>query len=79
MHYPSGEDPRAGDQVALDGGHGPRGVVVVVIGHPEGVRGYPAEEWEYLGKGLMVEVEGMGLVHYEEPNDDDLVLVRRGA
>ena len=47
----------------------------MVIGLPDRIL---CEDWEYLGKGLLVEVEGMGLVHDQHP-EDDIVLVRRRA
>jgi hypothetical protein len=53
-------------------------VVVVVIGQPENARGYCAQNWEHLGKGFLVEVEGMSLVHDQHP-EDDILLVRRCA
>jgi len=37
---------------------------------------YSADQWAYLGTGVMIEFESFGLIHYTEP-EQDLLLIRR--
>ncbi|HEX3952574.1 MAG TPA: hypothetical protein VHW90_03305 [Stellaceae bacterium] len=74
MHYPDGQDVRLGDRVKL--GPDESGVVVASIDTSEYSSEYPAAQWDYLKKGVMIEFPRYGLIHYEEP-DEDLRLVGR--
>lgn len=60
---------RVGDRVLAWGDL--HGTIVVDIDAVEAVDGFVAADWTYLGKGLMVETDEIGLVHYE--NRDDVV------
>lgn len=51
------------------------GIVVCVIDTKQFSEGYP-EGWSYLGKGMLIETERWGLVHYPEI-DADVTLVER--
>lgn len=43
-------------------------------------RYFPGEEgWAYLERGIMVDTDFAGLVHYTEEGADELILVQRGA
>ena len=74
MKYQDGMEVRTGDKVKLSEGH--YGVVVFSIDTDEYSPEYPKKEWSYLKKGVMINSEQIGLVHYEEP-DEDMVLVER--
>ena len=76
QRYKSGEEIRLGDIVDIGQGNGPQGVVVVVIPSGPAAKGFTAEDWSYLESGFMLQAEGMGLVHYSQP-DDELIFVRR--
>jgi hypothetical protein len=73
MRYPDGQIAKLGDEVSLAGRSGK---VVFSIDTSEYSDAYPENVWAYLQKGVMIEIEGMGLVHYEEP-EIDLILIRR--
>jgi hypothetical protein len=76
--YASGEEPRVGDEVHLGLGEGPKAKVIVVVGGPNSgaKEGFTVEEWEYLGPGILVDAEGMGLVYEEDP-DEETILIKR--
>lgn len=74
MHYFDGQLAQLGDQVAI--GPSWNGVVVCVIETGMFTTEYPAEDWAGLEKGLMVLTEQVGLIHYEEL-DEDVRLVKR--
>ena len=76
QRYKSGEEIQLGDVVDIGQGNGPQGVVVVVIPSGPVAKGFTAEDWSYLKSGLMLQADGMGLVHYAQPNDE-LILVHR--
>jgi hypothetical protein len=71
--YSTGEPIAVGDQIKLAGR---RGVVVFVLETASFLPGYDPNDWLFLGKGFMMEVDGYGLVHHESA-DEDLVLVAR--
>lgn len=73
--YQSGNDVRIGDRVTLAG---QPGVVVFVIDTGSYSPDFPEKEWAYLKSGFMLDVQGMGLVHETEA-DEDLELVARAA
>jgi hypothetical protein len=59
---------RLGDRVRLGGGV--EGVVVFSIDTDEFSPAFPKADWEYLGRGIMVETAQAGLIHLAEANDD---------
>jgi hypothetical protein len=65
---------RVGDRVMAEGDL--RGTIVVDIDAVEAVDGFVAASWAYLGTGLMVQIDEIGLVHYE--NRDDVVHLQDG-
>lgn len=72
MKYSGGQRVLAGDVVLIDGQY--HGVVIAAIDDKSYLPG--AEDWEYLGRGAMIDTDFAGLVHYSE-DDEELVLVRR--
>lgn len=54
-----------------------RGVVVFSINADEYSPWYPREKWSYLGHGVMVDTDWMGLIHYDQ-RTQELRLARRG-
>ena len=74
MKYPDGTEARLGDKVQYSDGS--IGVVVCSMDTDEYSASYTKDQWSYLKTGIMVESKRMGLVHYEEP-DEDMVLIER--
>ena len=75
MRYPSGEEVRLGDAVRV--GESERGVVVGSLDTDEYSERFPRGEWEYLGKGVLIDFERLGLVHYTEPEPTLALVARR--
>ena len=73
IHYQSGEEIQVGDRIDYAG---QPGTVVFVLGTRSFAPGFPEKDWSYLGRGFMVDVQGMGLIHFEEA-DEDLTLSAR--
>lgn len=76
VKYGDGQEVRLGDQVKLGNDSG--GVVVCSIDTHEYTAEYPEAQWSHLKKGVMVKFPQFGLIHYEEP-EPDLVLVGRAS
>jgi len=74
LRYPNGEAARLGDTVRA--GESEHGVVVCSLDTHEYSEQFPRSEWEYLGRGILVRFERLGLVHYAEP-EPALALVER--
>ena len=74
MKYPSGEDARLGDTVSL--GDRDQGVVVCSPDTNEFSERFPRSEWGSLEKGILVEFNKLGLIHYMFP-EPTLVLLGR--
>ena len=72
MKYLDGQEICVGDNVVADKS---KDVVVCVIDTKQFNAEY-SEFWGYLEKGCLVETKAMGLVHYQEP-DEDLILKGR--
>jgi hypothetical protein len=72
-HYASGDEIRVGDRVAAGAWSG---VVVFVLGTAAFAPGHDPAAWSYLGRGVMVEFEQVGLVFYNTV-EADLVLLAR--
>lgn len=74
MKYQDGQDVRLGDRVAL--GEDREGIVVASMDTGEYSDAHPETQWGYLKKGVMIEFPRYGLIHFEEP-DEDLILIAR--
>ncbi len=74
MRYATGEEIMPGDLVLLAGR---RGAVVFSLDADGFTQGFHREEWAYLGRGVMIEVEGVALVHAHGAPDPDLTLIAR--
>lgn len=75
MRYRDGSEARVGDRVAIDGGH--RGRIVACLDRGEYARDYAAADWNYLQRGLLIETEFGGLVHYPDAGVEGFELLRR--
>jgi hypothetical protein len=64
---------RVGDRLKV-GGDWTVGVVVCSMDDGEYSAAHPKEQCGYLGRGIMVDTEKAGLIHYVE-NDDDLEII----
>jgi|CXWL01.1.fsa_nt_gi hypothetical protein len=73
--YLTGESAKVGDLVDLCRGNGPRGEIVVLIPHGPAAVGFDFQDWSYLGSGVMIQTEEMGLVFSEL--DAEILLVGR--
>ena len=73
--YCSGEDIHTGDQIDYAG---QPGEVVFVLETASFSPEFPQRDWSYLARGFMLRVNGYGLVHLEQA-DEDLRLVGRQA
>jgi hypothetical protein len=76
MNYPDGQQVRLWDRVEV--WPGCRGIVVASIDTNEYSPAFPREEWQYLGRGVMLDTDGAGLIHFPE-SDAHLVLLTRGG
>jgi hypothetical protein len=76
MNYWDGQEARIGDKVRL--GDEVNGVVVCSIDRSEYEGEHSEAQWGYLGKGVMIQFEKYGLIHYAEA-DEDLVLLGRAS
>lgn len=74
MKYCDGKEVRIGDRVQLGDDVG--GVVVCSIDTDEYTGEHPKEKWSYLKRGFVVEFPKFGVIHYEEA-EEDLILLRR--
>jgi hypothetical protein len=76
MKYLDMQEVNVGDVVAL--AHDMRGVVVADIEKAEYGTGYSPADWSYLKSGILIFSEQAGLFHFEQP-DEDLVLISRAC
>ena len=74
MKYTDGQEVKLGDKVKL--GKDANGVVVCSIDTDEYSGEHSKAQWGYLKKGVMIEFDQYGLIHYEDP-EPDLMLVGR--
>lgn len=74
MHYPDGQEIRLGDRMAL--WDGSEATVVCSIDTEEYSPDYPPEHWAYLGHGILIESEKLGLVHCVETEGEMRLLAR---
>ena len=75
MKYSDGNEAMLGDVVAIDGPY--RGIVVACIDRNEYSPEHSREHWSYLGKGIMVNTDFGGLVHYSDGTQEQIALVSR--
>ena len=74
MNYSDGSEIKVGDTVKTsDNSHG---IVVCSIDTNGFTEKYNEKQWSYLGKGILVDFEKYGVIHYENL-DTDLVFVSR--
>lgn len=76
MRYHDGQIARLGDEVDLAGN---AGKAVCSIDTDEYSDAYKKEHWSYLRKGVVIEFEAFGLIHYELPETDLTFVRRRGS
>jgi hypothetical protein len=75
VRYRDGSDARVSDQVVIDGGH--RGRIVACLDRGESAPDYAAADWNYLERGLLIETDVGGLVHYRDAGVEGFELLRR--
>ncbi len=76
MKYTSGEIARLWDRVEVWPGN--RAIVVFSIDTDEFSEDFPKAAWAYLGRGVMLQTEQAGLIHFEDPDNAMLLLARGG-
>jgi len=74
MNYPSGEKVVIGDRVKL--WQGCHGTVVCSLDDGQYTPEYPENEWAYLKRGVLIESDEAGLIHYIQP-EHSLELIAR--
>ncbi len=67
MQYSDGDKIELGDAVLLEGGA--HGVIVGTIEEGAFLPPYVAAEWSYLGRGVLIDSDDAGLMHYGEPDE----------
>jgi hypothetical protein len=73
MTYADGNACEIGDAVLIDGRY--RGVVVACIASGTALPGH--EGWGYLTRGIMIDTDFGGLIHYDDFASEDVRLVHR--
>ena len=73
MHYKSGQAVLPGDRVDADG---LKGKVVAVIDDGLYAPDYPEADWSYLGEGLVIETDGIGVLHLPTMGEDIALIAR---
>jgi hypothetical protein len=76
MKYTDGQQVMLGDKVRLGNDDG--GVVVCSIDTGDYSDEAPEAQWGYLKRGAVIRFPNFGLIHYETP-EPDLVLIARGV
>ena len=74
MKYPDGTEAKLGDRVQLSNGE--RGIIVFSIDTNEYAADFPKEQWSYLSSGVMIRTDAGALVHYEDPNIEEITLLK---
>lgn len=77
MKYADGNEAHVGDHLLIDGQY--HGEVVACIDRDEYSPNRPREQWAYLARGVMVDTDFGGLVHYADGEHEHLVLLSRAA
>ena len=75
MNYPDGTKMMIGDRLTL--WEGCYGIVVCSIDDGEYTPEYPEEHWSYLRRGVLIDSNKGGLIHYTEPEDSFRLTARR--
>lgn len=71
MRYTDGNEAMFGDTVAIDVKY--RGVVMGIIEKSRYADGFPAEQWDYLKKGILVDTDFGGFIHYPDAENEGAV------
>ena len=71
MNYTNGLPIKLGDQVRLSNGE--TGTVVFCIDTDDYSKDFPKEEWAYLKVGVMVRTNNGALIHFSDPNRNDVM------
>ena len=67
---------KVGDRVKLwEGCHG---IIVCSMDTDEYTPDYPKQQWGYLKRGVMIDTDKAGLVHYTDP-DSEMELIERAV
>ncbi|WP_331350629.1 hypothetical protein [Cellvibrio sp. UBA7671] len=74
MNYSDGQELKIGDIVELKNS---RGVVVCSIDDEQYSKDYSKIDWSYLNRGVLIEFEKYGVIHYENI-EEDVLLIKRG-
>jgi hypothetical protein len=75
MRYSDGQEAKVGDKVQC--WDGCIGVVVASMDTDEYSAEHPREAWGHLAKGVMIDTDKAGLIHYTEPEPTMVLLERR--
>ena len=77
MRYSDGNEAQVGDTVLIDGKY--KGTVLASIDANANVYSAeaPKEQWEHLKKGVLINTDFGGLVHYPDTAIEHIVLSRR--
>lgn len=77
MFYASGEEAHLGDRVRLGENPAYEGVVVFSLDSGEFSDRFARSDWEYLGGGVLIEFQGLGLIHYTVAEPGLVLMARR--
>jgi hypothetical protein len=78
MGYPDGQIIRTGDLVTIDGTHS--GTVVGCVEEGAYLPPHTADQWGYLGTGVLIDTSFGGVVHYLDEESlafEPVVLLKR--
>ena len=75
MKYANGEEIQLGDTVTLWPGADRE--VVTILDSKEFSPAYPESEWGYLERGILIESQYAGLIHFIEPERSMQLLKRK--
>ncbi len=75
MRYADGNEALLGDLIAIDEKY--KGEVVANIDGNQYSDAHPSSQWSYLGKGILVDTDFGGLVHYQDGKIEHMILVKR--
>jgi hypothetical protein len=76
MRYSDGNEARIGDVIAIDEHH--HGNVVANLDANQFSDAFPRESWQHLQRGILVETDFAGLVHYPNGEHEVMRLLERG-
>ena len=77
MLYSDEKEAKLGDKIAIFPAHS--GVVVACLDRIEYSANFPETEWAYLERGILVQTDFAGLIHYPELGAEHFALVARGT